>query len=117
MLSDYVKSLSDSDQLRYAEKLTLKSRNGSVTVLADPYLIEPSEWSEDLSLWPDVQYGNIYNYLIESRGEYTAACLKHYRSLDAYNYVLAGKVFIYYPSINICIIKNIMKHFILTVCS
>lgn len=81
------------------KKLTIVSANGSVTVLTDPYLLEPSTWSEDLSLWPDVQYGNIYNYLIESRKEYTAACLKHYRSLDAYNYVLVGKTNLNCPSV------------------
>lgn len=95
ILSDYVKSLSLIDQQRYISKLQVKSTNEAVIVIIDPYLLQSSEWSDDISLWPEVQYGNIYNFLIESPGDFSAECLKHYRSLEAYKYVLSGKTFVH----------------------
>ena len=43
--------------------------------LPDPYVLGDEVWSEDMSLWPDLQYGDVYNYLIESKGQYTAKSL------------------------------------------
>ena len=36
--------------------------------------------------WPQVEYPNIYNFLIETPSVYTGESLKSYKSLDAYNF-------------------------------
>ena len=87
--------LSESDKQCYAEKLKIKSPNDSVN-LDDPYFINSNKWFEDLTLtlWPDLLYGDIYNYLIQSPGDYTGEFLKHYCSLGAYKYELSSKKFV-----------------------
>ena len=56
----------------------------------DPYHKWQSGFSIAWQLWPDVEYPNIYNYLIES--PYTGENLKAYKSLDAFNYFVSGWV-------------------------
>ena len=46
------------------------------------------DWQE----WPDVEYGDVFNYLIESPSVYTGKLLKAYKSLDAYNFFASGWV-------------------------
>ena len=60
--------------------------------MTDPYLNWQSEASIDWQLWPDIEYPDIFNYLIESPSVYTCESLKAYRSLDAYNYFVSGWV-------------------------
>ena len=60
--------------------------------MADPYLKWQSGFSIAWQLWPDVEYPDIYNYLIESPSVYTGESLKAYKSLDAYNYFVSGWV-------------------------
>jgi len=43
-----------------------------------------TEWVDDVSKWPSVDYGCIYTYFINTPGMYTAETLKSYRSLDSY---------------------------------
>ena len=37
----------------------------------DPYALSKDEWCDDTTKWPSIEYGNIYNYLIKSKGCYT----------------------------------------------
>ena len=60
--------------------------------MADPYALSENEWCDDITKWPSVEYGDIYNYLIESKGSYTRQSLKAYKSLEAYNYFVSGHV-------------------------
>ena len=60
--------------------------------MTDPYLNWQSEASIDWQLWSDVEYPDIFNYLIESTSVYTGESLKAYKSLDAYKYSLSGWV-------------------------
>jgi len=32
-----------------------------------------------MSLWPDLHYGDVDNYLIESKGQYTSKHLSHWK--------------------------------------
>ena len=85
MTSEYFSSLDYLAQKRYSEKLQVQGV--SLPALPDPYVLGDEVWSEDMSLWPDLQYGDVYNYLIESKGielKYiisTTICVGH-RSLS-----------------------------------
>ena len=60
--------------------------------LEDPFAIADERWSEDLSKWPDVEFGNVYTYLIDTKEVYTEESLAAYKSLEAYNYYENGHV-------------------------
>ena len=83
MTSEYFKSLDYLAQIRYVEKLTIRDE-----VLPDPYSIGEESWTDDMTQWPDLVYGDLYSYLIETKGPYTKEKLKAHKSLDAYNYFL-----------------------------
>ena len=69
------------------EKLKVDSRE-----LDDPFAINEDQWSDNLSQWPELELGNIYTYLIETKGVYTKETLKANKSLEAYNYYYNGYV-------------------------
>ena len=86
-MSTYFNSLDYVAQKRYLSKLKIGDNT-----LQDPYAIEESLWSEDMRNWPDLQFGDIYSYLINTEGCYTKEKLKAYKSLEAYNYFYNGYV-------------------------
>lgn len=47
---------------------------------------------DDMTQWPDLQYGDVYSYLIETKGPYTKEKLRACKSLDAFNYFICGHV-------------------------
>ena len=49
-------------------------------------------WSDDISKWPNNEFGDIYNYLIDLKGPYRKESLKAYISLEEYNYYASGHV-------------------------
>lgn len=85
-LPGYVRSLTAQDRECYFKKLTLTDG----TRLPDPYTL--TQWMEDLTGLPQVEWPDIYTYLIEKPSVYSREKLKAYKSLDAYNYVLNGHV-------------------------
>ena len=85
--SAYYHTLDDTSKMRYREKL---SKLGG---LKDHYLGEQEGVGEDpWDKWPEVQYPDIFCYLIETTSEYTGETLKAYKSLDSYNYFVNGWV-------------------------
>ncbi|WAR00132.1 hypothetical protein MAR_024504 [Mya arenaria] len=89
-VSKLPKQISNLDQVasdRYIEKLNV----GGVQ-LPDPYSVAVKRWDSDVSKWASVLYPDIYNYLINYPGLYTAESLKAYKSLDGYNYFHCGHV-------------------------
>ena len=84
--SDYFKSLEKDDQKQYKRKLTLS--NGDV--LPDPNTLV--NWNDDVSLLPNIDWPDIYHYLINTPSEYTMESLKAYKSLEAYNFFVCGHV-------------------------
>ena len=44
----------------------------------------------DWQHWPNVEYGDIYHYLVTTHSTYTQDQLKSYKSLDAYNFFVNG---------------------------
>jgi hypothetical protein len=43
---------------------------------------------DDVALWPPVEFGCIYSYLIDTPGQFSKEKLKAYKSLEAYNYYI-----------------------------
>ena len=85
----YLGSICGAEKDRYVCKLqSLCGEVGSdisnVSRL-DPYQIPPNEWKDNVSLWPPVEFGHIYMYLVDTPGEFTKEKLKTYKSLEAYN--------------------------------
>ena len=56
----------------------------------DPYISR--EVFDDISLWPPIEYGHIFCYFIERPGVYTKEELLQWKSLEAYNYFVSGRV-------------------------
>jgi hypothetical protein len=77
-LSMYAESLPAEARKRYKNKLLFNNN-----CLPDPYELSTG-WLDDLSVWPDLQFGDIYCYLIETPGTFTKENLKAYKSLEAY---------------------------------
>ena len=62
--TSYANSLPSADQFRYLEKLKLIGNVGC------PFTLESGLWANNPNEWPQVDYGDIWNYLIESPGKY-----------------------------------------------
>ena len=102
--SDYFNSLDYEAQKRYIAKLTVGEED-----LPDPYGIPDGMWLDDTTKWPSLEFGDLYMYLIESKGSYTKENLRAYKSLEAYNYFYNGYVrTVYYYGVSsskFCILK------------
>ena len=79
MYSSYFESLDYGSQKRYVEKLKAP---GGVEIL-DPYNIADDLWMDNPAKWPDVEFGDIYTYLIDTKGMFTTESLKAYKYLEA----------------------------------
>lgn len=78
-------TLDSVSQARYIEKLHIDGKP-----IPDPYTIE--NWTEDMTLWPNIMYGHVYNYVINTPGIYTKEAMESYTSLEGYNFLESGKV-------------------------
>ena len=78
-------SLTNEAWARYKQKLALSGFN-----VPDPFTL--SDWTDSVHSWPEVEYGDIYNYLINSPGIFTQDTMKAFKSLDAYSLYHAGHV-------------------------
>ncbi len=88
-MSNYYTSLDCKAQKRYTSKLML---DGDDVGLPDPYNISSDLWLNDVTEWPNLEFGDLFMYLIDTDGIYTKEKLKAYKSLDAYNYYFNGYV-------------------------
>ena len=87
--SQYLRQLDDKAKTRYKEKLQIL---GSIE---DPYIEGRSvapESAIDWLDWPNVEYPDIYNYLITTSSPYTKEQLRAYKSMDGYLFVANGLV-------------------------
>lgn len=87
-LSNYAKDLSESLKNTYLKKLKYEE-NGFTFVFPDPYHISKESWITNKALYPRIEYRDVVKYLISLK-DYSSACLKNYKSLDAYEYVISG---------------------------
>lgn len=79
-ISAYVNSLSFDAKQRYTTKLLFGAGTKS---LPDPYFLT-EKWSSDPNTWPDLTFGDIYLYLIDTPSIYNKDSMKAYKSLEAY---------------------------------
>ena len=82
--SPYVNTLSLDAKQRYNSKLLCDSATNN---LPDPYSLT-EKWSTNPDTWPDLTFGDIYLYLIDTPSIYTKESMKAYKSLEAYRYVM-----------------------------
>lgn len=82
-LLDYRRKLDKVSRQRYEDKLRMISE-------IDPYTIERSAWTDDVSKWADVSRYDIVDYLVYSNSPYTMEELRSLKSLDAYNQFVSG---------------------------
>ena len=58
-----------------------------LTIEDAPYSPSRSgEWSSDVRLWPQIEYGDIFSYFITRPGTFTLQQLASWRQLEAYSY-------------------------------
>ena len=76
-IGNYTSTLDNVSLKRYREKLTVNGMS-----IQDPYSL--TNWKSKLTLLPNIEYGDIYNYLINSPGIYTKESMRAYKSLDGY---------------------------------
>ena len=85
--STYYCALDDTAKQCYKVKLEL------VSALEDPYFAyERGIVSVDWNNWPQVEYPDIYSYLVQAPSIYTGESLKAYKSLEVYNLYINSRV-------------------------
>ena len=82
--SSYFDQLDSKAKARYEAKLDIIGPN-----FDDPYTLTAAASSDSM---PEVEYPDIYNYLVNTPSPYTKEDLKAYKNLDGYKYLLAGWV-------------------------
>lgn len=87
IISNYFDNLDENDKKHYLTKLSLTDG----TQFPDPWE-NNAGWSNDLTQLPDITFGDIYTYLIDTPSIFTGEKLKAFKSLEAYKYYLAGHV-------------------------
>ncbi|XP_069108751.1 uncharacterized protein [Argopecten irradians] len=87
-LSTYASSLPPDAKQRYISKLSYHS---GTQKLPDPYL-SSGKWDPSPSTWPDLTFGDIYFYLVDTPSIYTYDSMRAFKSLEAYKYVVSGHV-------------------------
>ena len=65
-LSGYFTSLDFTAKKRYLEK----NKTADGRKLNNPFAIDEDQWSEDLTKWPELEFGDVYMHLIDSQGVY-----------------------------------------------
>ena len=85
--SQYFRQLDNKAKARYKEKLQILGG------IEDPYVEGSSvapESAIDWQDWSNVEYTDIYNYLIATPSPYTKEQLRAYKSMDRYVFVANG---------------------------
>ncbi|XP_076354552.1 uncharacterized protein LOC143249112 isoform X2 [Tachypleus tridentatus] len=81
-LSDYAKGSSHNHRDRYIDKIS--------AIKINPYLILPENFTSFIAAHPKP---DIYHYFINTTSSHTGERLKSYKSLEAYNFFIAGVTF------------------------
>ena len=85
MPGSYNSTLDPPSQKRYNKKTELIENK-------DPYTLSENEFSVDFDNFPSISYPDIVNYLVFRPSPYSADDMKAYKSIEAYNRVIEGRV-------------------------
>ena len=92
--SSYFNDIKQEAKERYRQKLDLLG-----PAMSDPYATMPrcsaasnNQWSTSSTLWPKVEYPDIYNYLVNTPSPHTKDELKAYKSMEGDKYFVDGWV-------------------------
>ena len=86
MSYNYFETLDSSHQELYNNKLRAAGFENC------PFKIPEESWKNEPQKWPSVEYGDIYNYLIEFPRMFSREKMKNYKSLEAHSYFKDGWV-------------------------
>ena len=106
-MSDNFWSLDPVAKQRYRQKLKIIGLDEKW----EPYL-DTGDYIDDMSLWPPVEFAQIFCYFIERLGLYTKQQLMQWKSLDAYNYFLSRHVrpvTVKKVNSSICVLKAVIN--------
>ena len=82
----YFNTLNNESRTRYLKKLeTVKPKEC-------PYRLPADVWKDNPALWPELEYPEVYDYLINTPGIYTKETMKTRKSLEAHNQFVSGWV-------------------------
>ena len=84
-LRGYRDSLSAENRQMYDEKL-------KIIAGIDPYSVSVNCFSQSMTEWPEIEFPDIVNYLLFSTSKFTKEQVKAYKSLQSYQYFVAGWV-------------------------
>ena len=107
-MSSYYESLDEESQLYYDRKLT--TADGKK--LLDPMSLK--DWKNNVASLPDVNWPDIYNFLVNTPSVYTHESMKVYKLLKAYEFFVCGHVYdVFYHQIDksnhFCLVKPFTK--------
>lgn len=80
----YLEKLSDFDRSRYLKKVEECGE--------DPYSLSFEDLSVDRALWPKVDDFDRFEYFILKTNFTNKECMKNFKALEAYNFVISGLV-------------------------
>ena len=86
MSYEYFNTLNDDSRTRYLQKLE------TVKLKECPYRLPADVWKDNPALWPELEYPEVYDYLINTPGIYTKETMKTRKSLEAHNQFVSGWV-------------------------
>ena len=90
-------------KIRYVKKLNACSLD------ICPYGLAEDWWINDPKKWPNLEWPEVYAYLVETPGIFTREAMKNRKSLEAHNQFISGwvKTVFYYqvPSSDVMIMK------------
>ena len=81
----YLQTLTNESRKKYQEKLNLINN-------IDPYNVSSNFFTDSVEMWPNVEYPDIVTYFLCSTSRYTKEQIKAYKSLESYQYFVAGWV-------------------------
>ena len=84
-LRGYRDSLSAENREIYDAKLKF-------TANSDPYSVSANFFAQSMAKWPEIEFPDIVNYLLFSTSNFRKEQVKAYKSLQAYQYFVAGWV-------------------------
>ena len=84
-LRGYRDSLSAKNRQMYAKKL-------KIIAGIDPYSVSANFFSQSMTEWLEIEFPDIVNYLLFSTSKFTKEQVKAYKSLQSYQYFVAGWV-------------------------